>query len=205
MRYPQFYEMYRNAIRNTWTVEEVDFSLGHQGPEGQVRPGRAPPDRAPDRVLRHRRLDRLQQPGAEPVPAHQRARSAHVPVAAAVRGSAARAVLPDPAGHLPAGSERARQGVRCGREHPVDPAQGRVLLQVDRLAAGHHRASRRASSAASSCSTWSASPAASRACSSSAPSPTSTTCVRAGCCTAWPAAPTGCSATRARTWLSPSR
>ena len=27
MRYPQFYEMYRNAIRNTWTVEEVDFSL----------------------------------------------------------------------------------------------------------------------------------------------------------------------------------
>ena len=27
MRYPQFYEMYRDAIRNTWTVEEVDFSL----------------------------------------------------------------------------------------------------------------------------------------------------------------------------------
>ena len=26
MRYPQFYEMYRNAIRNTWTVEEVDFA-----------------------------------------------------------------------------------------------------------------------------------------------------------------------------------
>ena len=27
MRYPQFYDMYRDAIRNTWTVEEVDFSL----------------------------------------------------------------------------------------------------------------------------------------------------------------------------------
>ena len=27
MRYPKFYEMYRSAIRNTWTVEEVDFSL----------------------------------------------------------------------------------------------------------------------------------------------------------------------------------
>ena len=27
MRYPGFYEMYRNAIRNTWTVEEVDFSM----------------------------------------------------------------------------------------------------------------------------------------------------------------------------------
>jgi len=26
MRYPKFYEMYRAAIRNTWTVEEVDFS-----------------------------------------------------------------------------------------------------------------------------------------------------------------------------------
>jgi ribonucleoside-diphosphate reductase beta chain len=27
MRYPKFYEMYRNAVRNTWTVEEVDFAL----------------------------------------------------------------------------------------------------------------------------------------------------------------------------------
>lgn len=26
MRYPVFYEMYKSAIRNTWTVEEVDFS-----------------------------------------------------------------------------------------------------------------------------------------------------------------------------------
>jgi ribonucleoside-diphosphate reductase beta chain len=26
MRYPDFYEMYRDAIKNTWTVEEVDFS-----------------------------------------------------------------------------------------------------------------------------------------------------------------------------------
>ena len=26
MKYPHFYEMYRNAIKNTWTVEEVDFS-----------------------------------------------------------------------------------------------------------------------------------------------------------------------------------
>src|SRR6476619_87835 len=26
MAYPAFYEMYRNAIKNTWTVEEVDFS-----------------------------------------------------------------------------------------------------------------------------------------------------------------------------------
>jgi len=26
MRYPIFYEMYKNAIKNTWTVDEVDFS-----------------------------------------------------------------------------------------------------------------------------------------------------------------------------------
>lgn len=26
MRYPAFYDMYKDAIRNTWTVEEVDFS-----------------------------------------------------------------------------------------------------------------------------------------------------------------------------------
>ena len=26
MRYPQFYDMYRDAIKNTWTVEEIDFT-----------------------------------------------------------------------------------------------------------------------------------------------------------------------------------
>jgi ribonucleoside-diphosphate reductase beta chain len=26
MRYPQFFDMYRDAIKNTWTVEEIDFS-----------------------------------------------------------------------------------------------------------------------------------------------------------------------------------
>ena len=27
MAYPRFYEMYRNAIKNTWTVEEIDFQI----------------------------------------------------------------------------------------------------------------------------------------------------------------------------------
>ena len=27
MRYPGFYEMYRNAIRNSWTVEEINFQI----------------------------------------------------------------------------------------------------------------------------------------------------------------------------------
>ena len=26
MQYPVFYDMYRDAIKNTWTVEEIDFS-----------------------------------------------------------------------------------------------------------------------------------------------------------------------------------
>lgn len=26
MKYPQFYDMYKNGIKNTWTVEEIDFS-----------------------------------------------------------------------------------------------------------------------------------------------------------------------------------
>jgi len=26
MRYPLFYDMYKDAIKNTWTVDEVDFS-----------------------------------------------------------------------------------------------------------------------------------------------------------------------------------
>ncbi len=27
MRYPKFYEMYRSAIKNTWSVEEIDFQI----------------------------------------------------------------------------------------------------------------------------------------------------------------------------------
>ena len=26
MRYPQFFDMYKDAIKNTWTVDEIDFS-----------------------------------------------------------------------------------------------------------------------------------------------------------------------------------
>lgn len=38
MRYPKFYEMYRDAIRNTWTVEEVDFSLDTNDLKNKVGP-----------------------------------------------------------------------------------------------------------------------------------------------------------------------
>ncbi len=39
MKYPEFYEMYRQAIRNTWTVEEVDFSTDMADLRNNLGPG----------------------------------------------------------------------------------------------------------------------------------------------------------------------
>ena len=133
MRYPEFYERYRQAIRNTWTVEEIDFSDDVVDLHGSLLVVGAPPDPPAGGVLRHRRLDRRQQPRAQPVQAHQRPRGPAVPVPPALRGSAARAVLPHPARHLPARPRRAGRGVPGRRDDPVDPGQGRVLLPVDEL------------------------------------------------------------------------
>ncbi|MBV9927502.1 MAG: ribonucleotide-diphosphate reductase subunit beta [Acidobacteria bacterium] len=36
MKYPAFYEMYRSAIKNTWTVEEVDFSTDLMDLQGRM-------------------------------------------------------------------------------------------------------------------------------------------------------------------------
>jgi ribonucleoside-diphosphate reductase beta chain len=38
MKYPDFYEMYKNAIKNTWTVEEVDFSTDVPDLRGKMTP-----------------------------------------------------------------------------------------------------------------------------------------------------------------------
>ena len=38
MKYPVFYEMYRDAIKNTWTVEEVDFSTDIQDLRQRMSP-----------------------------------------------------------------------------------------------------------------------------------------------------------------------
>lgn len=46
MRYPQFYEMYRNAVRNTWTVEEIDFQIDISDLHSKMTPA--------DRHLIHR-------------------------------------------------------------------------------------------------------------------------------------------------------
>ncbi len=39
MKYPGFYEMYKNAIKNTWTVEEVDFSTDIQDLQQKMSEG----------------------------------------------------------------------------------------------------------------------------------------------------------------------
>ena len=38
MQYPEFYEMYKDAIKNTWTVEEVDFSDDVQDLKNKLTP-----------------------------------------------------------------------------------------------------------------------------------------------------------------------
>ena len=67
MKYPHFYDMYRNAIKNTWTVEEVDFSIDVI----DLRSKMTPPERhLISRLVaffRDGRLDRLEQSGPEPL------------------------------------------------------------------------------------------------------------------------------------------
>ncbi len=38
MKYPEFYEMYKDAIKNTWTVEEVDFSNDTKDLHSKIKP-----------------------------------------------------------------------------------------------------------------------------------------------------------------------
>ena len=133
MKYPVFYEMY-GAIKNTWTVEEVDFSTDVTDLRQKMSPA--------ERHLIKRLVaffatgDSIvgEQSGAEPLQAHQLARSAHVPVAPALRRGAARAVLPDAARHL-----HARSDMSGPRRSPPSRTfrsikqKGGVLLQVDGL------------------------------------------------------------------------
>jgi len=39
MKYPAFYEMYKNAIKNTWTVDEIDFSTDLNDLAQKMGPG----------------------------------------------------------------------------------------------------------------------------------------------------------------------
>ncbi len=136
MKYPDFYDQYRDAIKNTWTRRGGRPRVRPR-PTCRVHAPGAAPHPPPRGLLRHRRHHRREQPGAQPLPAHQLPRGAPVPVAAALRGGRARPVLPDAARHLPARPGGARQGLRRGQQHPLDQAQGRLLLQVDRLGLRH--------------------------------------------------------------------
>ena len=132
MRYPDFYERYRDAIKNTWTVEEVDLhsdvtDLAKLSEAEQHMIGRLVAFFATgDSIVANNLVLTLYK--------HINSPEARLYLSqAALRGGRARPVLSDAAGHLPARPGRPGGGLRGGGEHPVHPGEGRVLLQVDRL------------------------------------------------------------------------
>ena len=197
MRYPQFYDMYRDAIRNTWTVEEIDFSDDLVDLQRKLLPAErhlinrlvaffATGDSIVSNNLVLNLYKHINAPEARMYLSRQLYEEAlHVQFYLTLLDT-----------YIPDHDERA-EAVRRHREHPVHPR-----ARPSSASSGSTRSTASTScapvrTASSSCSTSSASPPASRGCSSSAPSPTSTSCAPRACSTAWPPAPTGCSATRA--------
>lgn len=41
MKYPQFFEMYKNSIKNIWTTEEIDFSVDFEHLRDKIKPEEA--------------------------------------------------------------------------------------------------------------------------------------------------------------------
>lgn len=41
MKYPQFFELYRNSIKNIWTTDEIDFSMDHEHLRDKIKPSEA--------------------------------------------------------------------------------------------------------------------------------------------------------------------
>ena len=58
MRYPDFFERNKDAIKNTWTVDEVDFATDLTDLRSRVTPAERHLIHPAGRVLRHRRFDR---------------------------------------------------------------------------------------------------------------------------------------------------
>ena len=67
MKYPVFFDMYKTAIKNSWTVEEVDFATDITDLATRMTSGGAPLDPSSGGFLRHRRFDRFQQSRAQPL------------------------------------------------------------------------------------------------------------------------------------------
>ena len=133
MRYPEFYERYRQAIRNTWTVEEIDFSDDVVDLHGSLLPAE-----------RHliRRLVAFFATGDSIVAnnlvlnlyKHINAPEARLFLSRQLYEEALHVqfylTLLDT--YLPDHAERA-EAFAAVENDPVDPGQGRVLLPVDEL------------------------------------------------------------------------
>ena len=170
-----------------------------------MTPGGAASDQSAGGVFCHRRFDRGKQSGPESLQAHQFARGADVLVAPAVRGGAARRVLPDAAGHLHCRSRRAQKAFDAVENIRIDPQESRILFRwIDSIKALDRNSHRRRPAQFSAESDL-LRLLHRRVCFFSRRSPTCISCGRADCCMAWPPAQIGCFATKARTSISPSR
>ncbi len=153
MRYPQFYEMYRDAIKNTWTVEEVDFSDDLVDLDRKLMPAErhlverlvaffATGDSIVSNNLVLNLYQHINAPEARMYLSRQLYEEAlHVQFYLTLLDT-----------YIPDLTER-DAAFAAVENIPSIRAQGRVLLQVDRLDPGSASASRRPRSASSSCST----------------------------------------------------
>ena len=76
MQYPLFYDMYRDAIKNTWTVEEVDFSTDVNDLRNKMGP-RKTLNQSIGCFL-PREINCCKQLGVKPIQAHQLTRRSYV-------------------------------------------------------------------------------------------------------------------------------
>jgi len=173
MRYPQFFDMYQDAMKNTWTVDEIDFSDDLVDLERKLMPA--------ERHL----IERLVAFFAtgDSIVANNLVLNLYQHINATTT--------------FPIMTSVPRRSLRLRTSRRFARRPSSALSTSTRSATSI--ASRLPSNASSSCSISSASQRASRACSSSRRSPTSTSCAAKACSTVSPLAPTGCSATRAPT------
>ena len=204
MRYPAFYEMYRDAIRNTWTVEEIDFGIDINDLAQKL----APSDRhlierlvaffaTGDSIVANNLVLNLYRPINAPEARMYLSRqlyeeALHVQFYLTLLD----AYIPDPARRAEAFA--AVENIPSIRRKAAFCF--RWIESIQSLGRLETRAHRRQFLLNLICFA-----PASKACSSSRPSPTSGSCVRAACCPGWPRGRIGCSAMNRVTWLSPSR